>query len=292
MAAFTAYAVQTVNSGLALGSVYGLMALGFSLIYNSSRLINFAQGELLLLCGLTLYSLTQAMRVSPVFALAAAGACGYFAGRVMYSTTLGVSLQANPLRQLMLTVAASLAWQGVAILVWGKKPLLLPRLLPIPAISAGPFYLSADTAASLVMTLAAAGLLSLFLAKTRYGRAIRAVSMNALAARLQGVSPTQAHALSFALAGVTAALGSMAVGPQTMLRYDMGLGLGLKGFVAASLGGYVSVWKVVAGGAVLGLIEAALVLTFSAEVKETVIYALLIGLLLLAKTDRTGPVKA
>ncbi|MBF0482064.1 MAG: branched-chain amino acid ABC transporter permease [Desulfovibrionaceae bacterium] len=292
MASFTAYAVQTVNSGLALGSVYGLMALGFSLIYNSSRLINFAQGELLLLCGLTLYSLTQAVQVNPIFALAAAAVCGYGAGFAMYSTTLGLSFRSSPLRQLMLTVAASLTWQGVAILVWGKKPLLLPRLLPIPAVSAGPFYLSADTAASLTMALTAAALLSLFLAKTRYGRAIRAVSMNSLAARLQGVSPTNAHALSFALAGVTAALGSMAVGPQTMLRFDMGLGLGLKGFVAASLGGYDSVWKVFAGGAILGLIEAALVLTFSAELKETLSYALLIGLLLLAKTGRSCPGKA
>jgi branched-chain amino acid transport system permease protein len=292
MASFVSYAVQTVNSGLALGSVYGLMAIGFSLIYNSSRLINFAQGELLLLCGLILYSLTQAVAVNPLVGLAAAGACGYGLGFVLYSTTLGLTMQSSPLRQLMLTVAASLGWQGVAILVWGKKPLLLPRLIPTEAVSAGPFYLSADTAASLLMALSAAAALSLFLAKTRFGRAIRAVSMNPLAARLQGVSPTTAHAVSFALAGITAALGSMAVGPQTMLRYDMGLGLGLKGFVAASLGGYASVWKVFAGGAALGLLEAALVLTFSAELKETLSYALLIGLLLLAQKDTPHPAKA
>jgi len=278
---FTLYLAQIVNSGLALGAVYGIMALGFSLIFNSSRLINFAQGELLLLGGLMLLTLSQVTQLGPVTALLAAGGCGFLLGRVLFSTTLGLSINASPLRQLMLTVAASLCWQGVAILVWGKNPLLLPQLLPIPELRAGPIFLSRDTATALTLAAASVILLSIILKHTRIGRAIRAVSMNATAASLQGVNPGMCRALSFAMAGVLAAMAAMAVGPQTMLRYDMGLGLGLKGFVAATIGGYTSLWRVFFGGIFLGVIEAILVLTLSGELKETLTYALLIALLVM-----------
>ncbi len=275
------YLAQIVNSGLALGAVYGLMALGFSLVFNSSRLINFAQGELLLLGGLMLFSLTQALSVGPLLALPAAGVFGYFLGRLLYATTLGLSLSASPLRQLMLTVAASLCWQGAAILIWGKNPHMLPQLLPIPEFRAGPLFLGRETVTALVLAVFGVCVLSLLLGHTRIGRAIRAVSMNAVAARLQGINPKHCHALSFALAGVLAAMAAMAVGPQTMLRYDMGLGLGLKGFVAATIGGYTNLGRVFAGGILLGLVEATLVLTLSGELKETVTYTLLIALLVL-----------
>lgn len=282
----TLYLAQIVNSGLALGSVYGLMAIGFALIFNSSRLINFAQGELLLIGGLTLQSLTQALHLPPLAALAAAGLFGFVLGHALYATTLGVSIKASPLRQLMLTVAASLCWQGVAIVVWGKNPIMLPQLLPLPPVRLGLLFLSQDTLTALVLSITSVVLLSLFLGRTRTGRAVRAVSMNPVAARLQGIRPGRCHALSFALAGVLAAMAAMAVGPQTMLRYDMGLGLGLKGFVAATIGGYASVPRVFLGGVLLGLVEAALVLLLSGELKETVTFVLLITLLVLAPREQ------
>ncbi len=275
------YLAQTINSGLALGAVYGLMALGFSLVYNSSRLINFAQGELLLLSGLGLFSLTQAFSLNPLIAIVAAGLWGLLLGMVLYATTLGFSLRKHPLKQLMLTVAASMTWQGVAILVWGKKPLMLPQLLPFPSVRFGPFFFSQDTLTALALAAGSGTLLSLFLRYTRWGRAIRAVSMNPLAATLQGVNPKKAYALTFALAGLLAALAGMAVGPQTMLRYDMGLGVGLKGFVAATLGGYSSLGMVFLGGICLGLLEALLILTMGAEIKEAVTYTILIVILVL-----------
>lgn len=277
------YVAQAVNSGLALGAVYGLMALGFSLVYNSSRLINFAQGELLLLGGLVLYSLSQAFALGPATALLATGVFGFVLGHVLYASTLGVMLTAKPLRQLMLTVAASLIWQGAAILLWGKNPLKLEQFVSLPPFRMGPVFLSANTVTSLVLAVASVAVLSGFLGFTRTGRAIRAVSMNALAARLQGVNPVRSQALSFALSGMLAALAAMAIGPQTMLRYDMGFGLGLKGFVAATLGGYTSLTRVFAGGLMLGVIEAALTLAFSADLKETLTYSLLVALLVLAK---------
>ncbi|GAB6038374.1 branched-chain amino acid ABC transporter permease [Fundidesulfovibrio butyratiphilus] len=275
------YLAQAVNSGLALGAVYGLMALGFSLVYNSSRLINFAQGELLLLGGLVLYSLSQAAHLGPVSALIATGLFGFALGHVLYATTLGVSLRADPLNQLMLTVAASLVWQGAAILIWGKNPLKLDQFLPLPALRLGPLFFSQNTVTALAVSVSSVVGLSLFLGRTRTGRAVRAVSMNALAASLQGVNPVRCQALTFALSGVLAALAAMAIGPQTMLRYDMGFGLGLKGFVAATLGGYASLPKAFAGGLALGLLEAVLTLAFSADLKETLTYGLLIAVLVL-----------
>jgi len=279
---FALYLAQIVNSGLALGAVYGLMALGFSLIYSASRLINFAQGELLLLGGLSIATLASLVNLSPFVAVAAAVLAGFFLGRLLFATTLGLSLRASPLRQLMLTVAASLVFQGVAILAWGKNPLMPPRLLPLPDLRLGPVFLGRDTATGLVLAVCSALVLGLFLKRTRLGRALRATSQNAVAARLMGINPVFCHALSFALAGGLASLAALAVGPQTGLRYDMGLGLGLKGFAAATIGGYVSLGRVFLGGLALGLVEAALVLLLSGELKETATYALIIILLVLA----------
>ncbi|EFL49262.1 inner-membrane translocator [Solidesulfovibrio fructosivorans JJ]] len=279
---FALYLAQIVNSGLALGAVYGLMALGFSLIYSASRLINFAQGELLLLGGLCLATLAGCVHLSPLLAVSAAIVAGFSLGRVLFATTLGLSLRASPLKQLMLTVAASLVFQGVAILAWGKNPLMPPRLLPLPDVRLGPLFLGRDTATGLVLAVCSALALGLFLKYTRLGRALRATSQNAVAARLMGINPVFCHALSFALAGGLAALAALAVGPQTGLRYDMGLGLGLKGFAAATIGGYVSLGRVFLGGLALGLIEAALVLLLSGELKEIATYALIIVLLVLA----------
>ena len=279
---FALYLAQIVNSGLALGAVYGIMALGFSLIFSASRLINFAQGELLLLGGLIITSLSGVMNLPPLLALLAAGLAGYLLGRALFATTLGLTLRAAPLRQLMLTVAASLVFQGVAILAWGKNPLMPPRLIPMPDLRLGPLFLGRDTATALVLAVVCMVVLGLFLNRTRLGRGLRATAQNAVGARLQGVDTVFCHALSFALAGALASLAALAVGPQTGLRYDMGLGLGLKGFAAATIGGYTSLGKVFAGGIVLGLAEAALVLTLSGEVKETAIYALIIILLVAA----------
>ncbi|MGE4539250.1 MAG: branched-chain amino acid ABC transporter permease [Desulfovibrio sp.] len=283
---FALYLAQIVNSGLALGAVYGLMALGFSLIYSASRLINFAQGELLLLGGLSIATLASLVHLSPFVAVAAAVLAGFLLGRLLFATTLGLSLRASPLRQLMLTVAASLVFQGVAILAWGKNPLMPPRLLPLPDLRLGPVFLGRDTATGLVLAVCSALVLGLFLKRTRLGRALRATSQNAVAARLMGINPVFCHALSFALAGGLASLAALAVGPQTGLRYDMGLGLGLKGFAAATIGGYVSLGRVFLGGLALGLVEAALVLLLSGELKETATYALIIVLLVLAPGER------
>lgn len=277
----TLYLAQILNSGLALGAVYGLMALGFSLIYNSSRLINFAQGELLLVGGLGLYSVSLAMDVPPFVAVAIACGWGFSLGYVLYHTTLGVALRGHPLQQLMITVAASITWQGAVILVWGKEPLMLPQLVPLDSLRLGPLFFTGNTLTALALAVGSGVSLALFLARTRAGRAIRAVSMNALAARLMGINPAGSQALAFGLSGILAALAGMSVGPQTMLQYDMGFGIGLKGFVAATLGGYGSLGKVFAGGIFLGLLEAALVLFMGAQLKEAVSYTLLIILLVL-----------
>jgi branched-subunit amino acid ABC-type transport system permease component len=285
---FALYLAQIVNSGLALGAVYGIMALGFSLIFSASRLINFAQGELLLLGGLGIMTLAGVMQLSPLLALLAATVAGFLLGRTLFATTLGLALRASPLRQLMLTVAASLVFQGVAILAWGKNPLMPPRLLPLPDIRLGPVFLGRDTVTALVLAGACMILLGILLNHTRIGRALRATSQNAVAARLLGINPVHCHALSFALAGGLASLAALAIGPQTGLRYDMGLGLGLKGFAAATIGGYTSLGRVFAGGLVLGLAEAALVLLLSGELKETATYMLIIVLLVAAPREQAA----
>jgi branched-chain amino acid transport system permease protein len=270
---------QYLASGLVVGGVYALIGLGFVIVYGVTRIVNFAQGEFVALGALLMATCAQAGLAVPLGLAVSVGAVAALAA-VLERTAIQPLRRAPPLTVLIVTIGASIALRGLALIVWGTDP------LAVAAFSAGP-PLSVAGAAVVrqgVWVLAVGGLafaaLWLFFERTYAGSALRACAVNPRAARLMGIRVDRVFVLAFALSGALGALAGGVVAPITYATYDMGLMLGLKGFVAAVLGGLVSPPGAVAGGFLLGLLEAFSAGLVSSGYKDAVAFLVLIAVCL------------
>ncbi len=270
---------QYLASGVVVGGVYALIALGFVIVYSVTRIINFAQGEWVMLGAFGMAALTARGWSAPVA----------FVLTVLMVAALGALLEraaihplrhASPLALLILTIGASIALRGGALLVWGTDP------YPVPAFTAGPplRVLGAVVIRQGLWVIAAGALvfaaLWFFFTRTYTGIAVRACAINARAARLMGIRVDRAFLLAFALSGALGAIAGAVIAPITYATYDMGLMLGLKGFVAAVLGGLVSPPAAIAGGFFLGIVESFAAGLISSGYKDAVAFVVLIALCL------------
>jgi len=247
--------VQYVIAGLSAGLVYGLVALGLTVIYNATGVINFAQGEFVMLGGMSAVALNTAgvpLWLSAVLAVAIVTAVG-----------IGlVRLAIYPVRDrpalsvIIVTIGASLVLQGGAKLLWGPDAVRLPSFTGDTPIRIGAGGIEPQrlwvAGLALLTVLAVHG----FFTWTVHGKAMRAVSVNRAAARLCGISANSVVALAFALSAATAALAGVALTPVEMMRCSQGTHYTLAGFLAAVVGGLGNGFGAVVGGLVLGLLEA------------------------------------
>lgn len=247
--------LQIVVAGLKNGSIYALVALGFTIVYASTGAINFAQGEFFMLGGMAAVWLVSAGLPLPVAATLAIVATASIAGlfELVAVRPLGGG---DPLRTVMVTIGGSVLFRQVALHVFG------PDEAPLRAFSAGPSlrFLGAAVERQTVwiwaLTLVAVVILAFVYRKTSFGRSMRAVSLNRDAARLSGIDAGAAVTASFALAGALGALAGIAVAPLTQTAFDVGAGMGVKGFSAAILGGLGNPVAAVGGGLILGVLES------------------------------------
>jgi branched-chain amino acid transport system permease protein len=266
---------QYLATGLVVGGVYALIGLGFVIVYGVTRIINFAQGEMVMLGALLMVTLVGrglpvlAAFVVTVVAVAAVGA-------VLERVAIHPLRSAPALAVLILTIGASIALRGAALIAWGTDPFALA------AFSAGPplHLLGAVLVrqALWVLGVAAAVFLALwyFFQRTYAGTALRACAVNPRAARLMGIRVHRVSLLAFALAAGLGATAGAVIAPITYATYDMGLMLGLKGFVAAVLGGLVSPPGAIAGGFLLGILESFAAGLLSSGYKDAVAFVILI----------------
>ncbi|HYX63094.1 MAG TPA: branched-chain amino acid ABC transporter permease [Burkholderiales bacterium] len=246
---------QYLLSGITSGAIYALVALGFAIIYNASHVINFAQGEFVMIGGMTSASLIEAglpLPLAVVLAVAAATAVGM----ALEKLAIEPAREASVVTLIIITIGASILLRGLATLVWDK------RVHRVPAFSGeAPMQIAGATFVPQVLwvlgaSAAAMLLLSWFFRRTLAGKAILAVSYNRLAAELMGIRVKRALLASFALSAALGALAGVLVAPIAFTAWDSGVMLGLKGFAAAILGGLGSSAGAVLGGLALGLIEA------------------------------------
>jgi branched-chain amino acid transport system permease protein len=270
---------QYLASGLVVGGVYALTGLGFVIVYRVTRIINFAQGELVMLGALGAVSARQLGLSTPVAALAAVAA-GAAVGALLERVAIHPVRRAPPLTILIVTIGASIAIRGLALVGWGTDPYALPAFSPGPPLR----VLGATMVRQGLWVLAVAALvfvaLWLFFTRTYAGTAVRACATNARGARLMGIRVERMWLLAFALSGALGAAAGAVIAPITYATYDMGLMLGLKGFVAAVLGGLVSPAGAIAGGILLGLLESLSAGLLSSGYKDAVAFVVLILLLL------------
>ena len=248
--------LQLAVSGLANGCIYGLIALGFVLIYKATEQVNFAQGDLMMLGAFIALALGNDSHIGAPFWVACAGA-------VLAMAALGWSLERAVLRPILgqpqiaamiLTIALGFVLRFVAGAIWGHDPLALETPIAGVNFSLGGLILGADEIAAIVVTLLLTGLLFAFFSRTRLGVAMQASSQNQLAAWYMGIPVKRVHGLTWALAGATAAVAGILFASKGSI--DPGTGfLGIKAFAAAVIGGFGSLPGALAGGLIVGLIE-------------------------------------
>ena len=274
----SAQLLQYLLSGVTLGAIYALVALGFAIIYNASRVINFAQGEFVMIGGMAAALLVDAGLPLPLGVVAAVG-LGMAVGLLLEKLAVEPARGAPVVTLIIITIGASILLRGLAALVWDKKIHPLPAFSGDAPIAVGGATLLPQTLWVLGTTLAAVAALWWFFNRTLSGKAMLAVSHNRLAAQLVGISARRVLLVSFGLSAALGALAGVLIAPIAFTSWDVGVMLGLKGFAAAMLGGIGSGPGAVAGGLALGLIEALGAGYLSSAYKDVFAFVLLLAAL-------------
>ncbi|MES2599424.1 MAG: branched-chain amino acid ABC transporter permease [Pseudomonadota bacterium] len=270
--------VQFLVSGLTVGAVYALVALGFTLVYNASDVVNFAQGEFVMLGGMVTVFATAAGVPLPLAALLAV-VVSIVVGLLLYWLAIEPARDASPVTLIIITIGASILLRGAAQILFDKQFHKLPSIsgdTPVnllgAAIQPQSFWVLGGTAVIVI-------LLYVFLERTVLGKAVLATAANKLAARLVGINTATVMALAFGGSAAIGAVAGVLITPITLTSYDVGTLLALKGFAAAMLGGMGNPLGAVAGGLLLGLLEAFGVGYISSTYKDA--FAFIVILLVL-----------
>lgn len=275
----TALLLQYLVAGLTYGTIYAVVGIGFNIIYNATGIINFAQGEFVMLGGMTAVSLH---RVLPLpLAILAAVAVTTLVGAAVEVAFIRRLSRPTVLRMIIVTIGVSILVREAALLLWGEQVRALPYFTgdEVTALEAWGVRFSPQVVWSLATCAVVVAALQLFFRHTRTGREMRACAANREAAALCGVPTRSLVTLSFALSAGIGALAGCVVSPITYTRYDIGASLALKGFTVAILGGLGNGGAAVAAGFVLGTLEAFSISVLPAAYKDAVAIAVLLLLL-------------
>ncbi|MFN3853574.1 MAG: branched-chain amino acid ABC transporter permease [Phreatobacter sp.] len=270
--------LQFALSGLTVGAVYALVALGFTLIYNASDVVNFAQGEFVMLGGMTTVFLAMAGLPVPLAALVAV-VTTTLVGLGLYRLAIEPARGASAVTLIIITIGASIFLRGVASVVFDKRFHQLPHWFgPEPIQIAGASVLPQ----SLVVLAGAVVIVVLmwaFVERTLFGKAVIATAANRVAAQLSGINTGFVIAFSFAASAAIGAVAGVLVTPITLTSFDVGTLLALKGFAAAMLGGMGHPVGAVVGGLMVGLLEAFGAGYISSQYKDAVAFVVIVGVL-------------
>lgn len=281
-------ALQFLVSGVTNGSIYALIALGYCLVQNATGLVNFAQGEMVMLGAMVMLTLYQGMHLPMAVAFVLSCAVTALAGVALQEGPLRHSRNRDILTLVMITVGASISFRGAGMLIWGKSSHIFPPMggdSPFIVLDAA---ILPQSLWILALTLAVLALLYLFFHRTLLGKAMRGAADNPYGAVLVGISVRRVVALAFAFSGALGAMGGILITPITSMSYDGGLMLGLKGFAAAILGGYGSTPGAVVGGLLLGILEAFGAGFVSSAYKDAVAFLILLAILFIKPSGLFG----
>ncbi len=270
--------LQFLFSGLTVGATYALAALGFTLIYNASNVINFAQGEFIMLGGMLAVFFTQAGLPLPA-ALLLAILVPAVVGVVIEKLAIEPVKGAETVTLIIITIGASLVIRGLVQVLLGKNTHSLPAFsgdTPIEILGA---TLMPQSLWVMGVTAVVVVVLWYFFNRTLTGKAMLATSYNRLAAELVGINTNGVLFMSFAMSAALGALGGILITPITLTSYDVGIMLGLKGFVAAVLGGLGNGLGAVVGGLLVGILEAMGAGYLSSAYKDAIPFVLILFIL-------------
>ncbi len=279
---------QFVISGLTMGIIYAMVGIGFSFIYRVTTVLNFAQGEFLMLGGMVAITACSYLGLPVTFALVLGILAVTMTGMLFHLGAIRVLGKAEPVRMILITIAGSMFLQGVAFLIWGTDDYSLP-----PFVKAGTINLLGASInsqvfpviiAAFIITLA----LKLFFDRTIWGKATAACAESREAALLLGINVDRMGMLSFAMSAGIGALGGILLTPITLMQYQKGIPLAIKGIAGAVVGGLGNIWGALLGGLIMGLAESLSAGFLPSYFTEIVVFVILMLVLFLRPEGLLG----
>ena len=280
--------LQYIFSGVTLGAIYAIIALGFTIIYNATEIVNFAQGEFVMLGAMMMATLHVGLGLPLWLAFPLSVMGGAAVGALLERLALHRLRHSSIMTLIIVTIGASIFMRGAAMIGWGRNAMPLPPFSAREAFFIGGASIMPQSLWVLGVTVALVIGLALFYSRTLVGKAMRAVAINRFGAQLVGISPPRMVLWSFVLSGALGATAGALIAPITLAVYNMGTMLGLKGFAAAIFGGLGSSGGAILGGVLLGLLESLAGGFISSGYKDAVAFVILLAVLFIKPTGMLG----
>lgn len=278
-------------NGLSLGSVYAIIALGYTMVYGIAKMLNFAHGDVIMVGGFVVYIFTSGVGVNPLLAVLIS---------IVVCTVLGITIEkvaykplrkASPLAVLITAIGVSYFLQNLALIIFGSDTKLFTSVITIPAVQLadGQIVITGETIVTIIACVVIMTVLTLFIKKTKAGQAMLAVSEDKEAAELMGVNVNGTISLTFAIgSGLAAIAGVLLCSAYPTLNPYTGSMPGIKAFVAAVFGGIGSIPGALIGGLLLGIIENLSKAYISSQMADAIVFSVLIIVLLVKPTGLLG----
>jgi branched-chain amino acid transport system permease protein len=283
--------ISYLIKGISLGSVYSIIALGYTMVYGIAKMLNFAHGDVIMIGGYVIFTIMSTMGLNPIIAVLIS---------IIFCTLLGVSIERvayKPLRGapslavLITAIGVSYLLQNIALLIFGADTKSFASVITVPALklAGGDLIISGETLVTIPLCLIIMILLTVFVKNSKTGRSMLAVSEDKAAAVLMGVNVNKTIAITFAIGSALAAIASMLMfSSYPSLTSTSGSMPGIKAFVAAVFGGIGSIPGAMIGGIMLGIIEILSRAYISSQLADAIVFVILIVVLLVKPTGILG----
>ena len=282
--------LNTLISGLSLGSIYALIALGYTMVYGIAKMLNFAHGDIIMVGAYAAITAVFSMHLPPLVAVLFSIIVCILLGITIEFLAYRPLRQASPLSVLITAIGVSYLLQNLAQLIFGTEQVAFPNtIINLPTIHMGEVYIDGITLVTLAVTAIIMIGLTLFISKTRMGKAMRAVSEDKGAAELMGISVNRTITVTFAIGSALAAVAAVFYGAAYVyIRPTTGSMPGIKAFTAAVFGGIGSIPGAMLGGILLGVIEQMSKAYISTLWADAIVFGVLVVVLVVKPTGLLG----
>ncbi len=278
-------------SGISLGSIYAIIALGYTMVYGIARMLNFAHGDIIMVGGFAIFTVVSTLGMAPMVGILTA---------VIVCTVLGVTIEfvayrplrgASSLAVLITAIGVSYLLQNLALLIFGSNARQFTSVVTVPGLklAGGRLSISGETIVTIIVCIVIMAGLTAFINKTKVGQAMLAVSEDKGAATLMGINVNKTIAITFAIGSALAAIaGALLCSTYPSLTPYTGSMPGIKAFVAAVFGGIGSIPGALIGGIILGVVENLSKAYISSQLSDAIVFSMLIIILLVRPTGILG----
>lgn len=276
-------------NGISLGSVYAIIALGYTMVYGIAKMLNFAHGDVIMIGGYMAFCATSYMGLPAVPSILFAVLVCTILGMVIERLAYKPLRSATSLAVLITAIGVSYFLQNAALLIWTSNPKAFPNMVPLPSVQIGDAQVSAVALVTIVACIIIMIALTTFTSKTKMGKAMRAVSEDKGAAQLMGINVDATISMTFAIgSGLAAIAGVLLCSAYPTLMPTTGAMPGIKAFTAAVFGGIGSIPGAMLGGILLGVIEIFAKAYISTQLSDAIVFAVLIVVLIVKPTGLLG----